>query len=379
MNIFIAGDCCPVNRVLEKIHSGKDDEIWGEIIKSEITKSDYSIVNLECPIIDTDTPGYLLPTRPSLYSDESSIVALRKLGIDCVTLANNHFLDCKEQGVASTLTILRKYNFDFVGGGMSLKEAQRTLYKVIEGKTIAFINFCEHEFSIATDCCAGSAPLDMVDNYHQIKDAKEKSDFVVVIIHGGSEHYQLPSPRMKKTYHWFVDLGADVIVNHHQHCISGVETYNGKPIFYGIGNFCFDYPGLQKPLWKYGMAITLQLIENSISYKLIPFSQCAEHPGIKELSPDELADFELQIRDLSNIILNDKELSNNFENYMVSRYSEMELPLTPYSNRYLLSAYLRNLLPSFLTKKRIMPLLNHVECESHRDIFVKYLQNYLFN
>ena len=186
MNIFIAGDCCPVNRVLEKIHSGKDDEIWGEIIKSEITKSDYSIVNLECPIIDTDTPGYLLPTRPSLYSDESSIVALRKLGIDCVTLANNHFLDCKEQGVASTLTILRKYNFDFVGGGMSLKEAQRTLYKVIEGKTIAFINFCEHEFSIATDCCAGSAPLDMVDNYHQIKDAKEKSDFVVVIIHGGS-------------------------------------------------------------------------------------------------------------------------------------------------------------------------------------------------
>ena len=377
MNVFIAGDCCPVNRILDEIHKGKDDNIWG-FIKSEISSCDYSVVNLECPIVGSKKPEYLLSTRPSLYSDETAIVSLKNLGINCVTLANNHFKDCKEEGIASTLSILNKYHFDIVGGGMCLKDAQKIHYKILQKKTIAFINFCEHEFSIATDRGAGSAPLDLIDNYNQIKEAKENSDFVIVIIHGGSEHYQLPSPRMKKTYHWFVDLGADVIVNHHQHCISGVETYKGKPIFYGLGNFCFDYPGLKQPLWKYGMAINLQLLESGISYKLIPFSQCGDTPTIKELSPDEFVDFEHQIRELSNIILNENELSKKFEDYLVSRYMEMELPLTPYSNRYFLSAYIRKFLPSFLTKKRVMPLLNHVECESHRDIFVKYLQNYLF-
>ena len=52
-----------------------------------------------------------------------------------------------------------------------------------------------------------------------------------LILHGGIEHYQLPSPRMKKWYRHIIDLGASAIVNHHQHCFSGYELYNGKPIF----------------------------------------------------------------------------------------------------------------------------------------------------
>lgn len=52
-------------------------------------------------------------------------------------------------------------------------------------------------------------------------------------MHGGHEHYQLPSLRMQETYRFFIDAGADVVVNHHQHCFSGYEIYNNKYIFMG--------------------------------------------------------------------------------------------------------------------------------------------------
>ena len=51
-----------------------------------------------------------------------------------------------------------------------------------------------------------------------VEEAKKKADFVLVIVHGGSEHFQLPTPRMQATYRFFVDAGADAVVNHHQHC-----------------------------------------------------------------------------------------------------------------------------------------------------------------
>jgi poly-gamma-glutamate synthesis protein (capsule biosynthesis protein) len=46
---------------------------------------------------------------------------------------------------------------------------------------------------------------------------------------------------MVETYRFFIEAGADAVVNHHQHCICGYEVYKGKPIFYGLGNFCFDW------------------------------------------------------------------------------------------------------------------------------------------
>ena len=49
-----------------------------------------------------------------------------------------------------------------------------------------------------------------------------------------------------------MDIGADVVVNCHQHCFSGCEIYNGKHIFYGLGNFFFDWPERRNGMWNKG-------------------------------------------------------------------------------------------------------------------------------
>ena len=135
------------------------------------------------------------------------------------------------------------------------------LYKEIGDKKLAVINCCEHEFSIATETTAGSNPLNPISQYYAIKEAKEKADYVLVIVHGGHEHYQLPSTRMQETYRFFIDVGADAVVNHHQHCYSGYEYYNGKPIMYGLGNFCFD-EGLKKTKqWHEGYIVEISFTE----------------------------------------------------------------------------------------------------------------------
>ena len=85
-------------------------------------------------------------------------------------------------------------------------------------------------------------PLLPIQQFYKIQEAKENADYVLVIVHGGIEHYQLPTSRMIETYRFFIDAGADAVVNHHQHCYSGYERYKSKPIIYGLGNLLFDNP-----------------------------------------------------------------------------------------------------------------------------------------
>ena len=201
-------------------------------------QSDYNIVNLEAPVTDSETKT--LKTGPNLKADrDSTLNVLQTLQIDAVTLANNHVLDYGEQGIADTLQFCKDNNIDTVGAGMNLSEAFKTLYIDSKEGKIAIVNFAENEWSAATADSAGFNPMDIIDNSYQIKKAKEIADYVVVIVHGGHEYYNLPSPRMQKQYRFYAEQGADIVVGHHTHCISGYEEYKGVPIYYSLGNFLF--------------------------------------------------------------------------------------------------------------------------------------------
>ena len=239
VKIVIAGDLCPHDRV-KRLISNSDYEKVLSNVESVITGADYSLVNLEAPIANEDA-NPIPKWGPNLRCDSHVIGALKYAGFQCVTLANNHFYDYGESGALTTFSELRKNKIDFVGAGKELKEAAQILYKQIKGKNFAFINCCEHEYSIATNNSAGSNPINPIQQYYAIKEARQNSDYVIVITHGGIETYQLPTPRMQETYRFFLDAGADIVVNHHQHCYSGFERYKGKYIYYGLGNFCFDW------------------------------------------------------------------------------------------------------------------------------------------
>lgn len=369
MKILIAGDFCPQNRVASLFNESDFSVVLGDV-KRVISNVDYSIVNLECPV----TKGGELPIAkqgPHLQCSEKGVEALKWCGFNCVTLANNHFYDYGEKGVTNTLEACKNYGIDVVGGGNNLQEASRVLYKELGGKILAIINCCEHEFSIATEKSAGSNPLNPIQQYYSIQEAKQKSDFVLVIVHGGHEHFQLPSPRMQETYRFFINTGADVVINHHQHCYSGYEVYKEKPIFYGLGNFCFDKGTSEKEKWHEGYMVLLHL-DDIISYDIIPYNQCSNQVRIQLL---EKTSFDDELKRLNVIISNPSELNNIITQYYEScapNYSEI---FEPSNNRYFLAFKRHGWLPSLITNKRKLRAANYICCEAHRDKLIYYLKH----
>ena len=364
--LLIAGDYFPQNRVAELIDRHDYEPVFGDILPI-IEQADYSIVNLECPVVERDCKP-IVKSGPNLKSTIKGIEAIRYAGFNLVTLANNHFYDYGDLGVEDTLDACNKYNIETIGGGINLQEASNVLYKEIDGIRFAFINCCEHEFSIATTKSGGSNPLDIIKNYHQIQEAKRQVDYVILIIHGGHEHYQLPSPRMKETFRFFIEAGASVIVNHHQHCYSGYEFYNNGYIFYGLGNFCFDHKKQRDSIWNKGYMVMLSFDKKNISFELYPYVQNNKSVGLKLLNDRELSQFNDVISELNQIIQNDTLLQKNYIEYVEHRYKNILSIFEPYNSRMSRAIYNRLWLPSFFRGNRVKIASNIIFCESHFDV-----------
>lgn len=372
--IIIAGDFCPRERVQQLIDAKDYAKIFGDV-KKYTANADYSIVNLEAPIVI----GPAKPIEkcgPCLKAKPNAIDAMKYAGFNMATLANNHFRDYGDAGVAQTLTVCEEAGIDTVGGGNNIDEASRTLYKNIVGEAIAFINCCENEFSIATEANGGANPINAIKQFYAIKTAKEKAKWVIVIVHGGHEHYPLPSIRMKETYRFFIDAGADAVINHHQHCYTGYEVYKSKPIFYGIGNFCFDRKRKRNSIWNIGYMVELELNDKNISFKTIPYVQADKEAGvIIQEEPQQIEAFEKNIKELNAIIADDKTLQQKHKEFMEKTKKYFLSMVEPYSNRYLRALYIRGFLPSKMSSKRRLELLNHIECEAHLERLIYAIKN----
>ncbi len=354
MNVLIAGDFVPRRRTAAQIEKG--DYSCLDEVKPIIKAVDYAIVNFESPVVMREAQP-IDKTGPNLHCTEQAMECVAQAGFNCVTLANNHFRDFGQVGVEDTLQACKKYNVDHVGGGKDIKEAESILYKEIDGQKLAVINFCENEWSIASENRGGAAPLNLVKNYYAIQEAKTKADYVLVIVHGGTELYNLPSPRMKETYRFFIDNGADAVVNHHQHCYSGYEVYKDKPIFYGLGNFCFDkVQAKEDKLREEGFMVEISF-GKLIDYRIIPYVQCSERAP-KVVLMQNVSDFETNIKQLNLIIEEDALLKQSFEKHATTGFMTAKDVLAPYSSNLFKSMYSKGLLPSFVTKKRLNKLLS---------------------
>ena len=239
------------------------------------------------------------------------------------------------------------------------------LYKKIGIESIAIINCCEHEFSIATDSTAGANPLNPIQQYYTIREAHEKADYVLVIVHGGHEHYQLPSTRMQEIYRFFIEAGADAVVNGHQHCYSGYEEYKGKVIIYGLGNLCFDSPQKVNDPWNEGYMAMLEFESGKVKInQLLPYVQCNENIGVYLLDKKE---FNNRINEINEIIKSSQRLKDAEDNYYALFSNHILNLYQPYENRFLKRLFKKGLLPSLVSKKRLLAIWNFIECEAHRD------------
>lgn len=376
MKILVTGDYVPVGRIAEQVKAGN----FGcyELVKPIVSSVDYSVVNLECPVVESHAQP-IQKVGPNLKCTSKGIDAIKWAGFSCVTLANNHLNDYGSIGIRDTINVLKEKGIDYVGAGENIEEASKILYKRIGSEIIGIINCCEHEFSIASTNAAGSNPLNPIQQYYSIKEAKANADYVLVIVHGGHEHFQLPSPRMQETYRFFIDAGADAVVNHHQHCYSGYEVYREKPIFYGLGNFCFDKIFANTPsTWYEGYMVLLEFESGKVHFTLFPYWQCKEKAEVTLLEDLEDGNFLKKVESLSNIIADPVLLNLHFAEFCDKRKDIMIIDsMAPVGNKLMLAAARRHLFPSFVSHNRLLRVINLIRCESHYDLLMKSLKKRL--
>lgn len=368
LKILIAGDFCPIGRTEEYLKNENYKDLFNgyENLRNTV---DYAIVNLECPI--TESPKKIKKSGPNIKSENlNSFTALKFAGFDLLTLANNHIQDFGEQGVINTIEYSKRKDFEIVGAGRNRDEASIPLIKEIKGVKIGIINIAENEFCAATDKTAGAYTFDLIDNFKLIQKTKKIVDKLILIFHGGREHYQLPTPNQRKNFRFFIDSGVDAIVAHHTHCFSGFEYYNDKPIVYSLGNFIFDYKKkYQKGLWTEGMSVVLSLEQNDFKIELIPHYQGREKDStLKILKNEQKKEFLKKISQLNNILQNEEKFQNNWEAYVKSQ-QKYYLPNLYIKNIFLRAAFMKGFLPiSWLNFKHHILLLNLFRCETHSEI-----------
>ncbi len=375
MKILITGDYCPIGRTDRLLQEEKYSELFNGFEK--ITKNvDYAVVNFECPV--TKSEKRINKTGPCIKTENlNSLEALKFAGFNLLTLANNHIQDYSGQGVLDTIKLANINGFNIVGAGRNSVEASMPFIVTIKGITVGFINIAENEFCAATDLIPGANTFDFIKNLQTIKALKGKVDKIILVYHGGREHYQLPTPEQRKRFRYFIDNGVDAIVAHHTHCVSGYEFYNEKPIIYSLGNFIFDYKKkYQKGIWTEGMSVILSLNNktDNFSIELIPHLQGREQDStLVLLEGKEKENFIEKVEKLSKKIKNDKLFFDEWEKYIKTQES-FYLSSLYVKNFFIRALFIKKILPvSLLKNKHNLLALNLIRCETHDEILKEIL------
>jgi poly-gamma-glutamate capsule biosynthesis protein CapA/YwtB (metallophosphatase superfamily) len=372
ISVGFTGDFCPIERV-EKACLSNQWHNTLESIKPFFVKNDFNILDLECPLTIGDNK--IVKTGPHIKAHPITAEILPFLNCKYVVTANNHFKDYGWEGMLETYKALEKQGVSWLGSGKNINEAAKLLVIEKEGVKISLLNMAEHEWTIASTLESGCNSIDYPRSLQQIQEAKaDGSEFVVVIIHGGHENYPLPSPRTKALFRFMIDAGADAVVGHHTHIISGYEVYKNKPIFYSLGNFCFDWPGHRNGTWNKGVVLRLIFSKGQdpqFEYSFI--HQNDDFIGVRLADEEMTNELEKEVQRLNSIIGDNQKLEASFVNYANSLKSVMLSRIQPYRNKYLVALYKRGILPGLMgkSKKKMFQILS--QCESHREVLLHVL------
>ena len=345
-------------------------------ILKELGKIDLNIVNLEAPI--TNSEKQIKKTGPNLKNPEKVIDIFKLTNVQICTLANNHIYDFGTDGLNDSIEICEKNNIKVVGAGLDHEKIVTPLIIEDNKIKIAIINFAENEFNSIdlAEKVAGSNSLNVIEIYNQINKAKLNSDFVIIISHGGHEEYHYPSPRIKKLYRFFVDIGVDAVIGHHPHVVQGYEEYKDKPIFYSIGNFFF--PSTEKIRANHeGFVVVLEFLSNKLKYNILPYFQCLDDFSIDLMEGNDKLEFLEKLKSLSEKISNDNELKQEWYKLIQNRkeyFIDSLFPFNPKITKRLLKFGLYKL---FVPKNHFLKMIDLIRCESHRDILISSLKNFL--
>ena len=212
----------------------------GGEVREYLRSADLTLANLENPVLED---AVYHPEAPTFNGDLRLLPILEGAGIDGVTLANNHILDAGVPGLEETLGHLDDAGISHAGAGADLDATREPMIFDLGGMEVGVLSYQgvpSSEWAWATETTPGTAPLQEDIVLEDIERLRPEVDLLVVMPHWGIEYTAPPEPEQVELAHAMVEAGADLVVGNHAHWAKGVEVYDGRPVFYGTGNFLFD-------------------------------------------------------------------------------------------------------------------------------------------
>ena len=319
IKLFFAGDFCSkpstTNIAVEKE------------LRNIISNSDISVVNFEVPLKPPYSDNFPKENYERFYQNDDAPSFLKSIGFNLFAIANNHLFDWGNEGYIRTKEELQDEAF----GAGNYDEAYSLKVVDVNHKKIGFLavtyNSRRGTFSdVLNHDGYGCAYIDDLKVNHIIHEKKKELDYLFVLPHAGIEYIDAPIPELIAKYRDFIDWGADAVIASHPHCPQGWEEYQGKPIFYSLGNFFFNSKDTvdfvaKRPHWYESLCVLIDINEK-LTYQII---------NVKNISNTQLVIDKSNEREVHNKylcrLLEDKKLYNDFLKGMLQN---IEIQILPY-------------------------------------------------
>jgi poly-gamma-glutamate synthesis protein (capsule biosynthesis protein) len=235
VKLALAGDTMLGRGVAERLETAPPDSLFAPEVVAAVAEADVCVLNLECCISarGEPTPGRVFHFRAPPWATQ----ALTNLGVDCVTLANNHALDFGPDALLDTLAHLDAAGIRVVGAGSDAERAWAATILEHDGFRLAVLGCSDHP---AGDAATGERPgiayADLDARAAWLANLPA-ADAVLITPHWGPNMTAEPVAQVRRSAEALLDAGATLVAGHSAHVFHGVASR----VLYDLGDFLDDY------------------------------------------------------------------------------------------------------------------------------------------
>jgi poly-gamma-glutamate synthesis protein (capsule biosynthesis protein) len=261
-----------MNTFDSKFATGDKSQIYGQtLLKDYLEGSDLLVGNLETAITDTNDK---FPKTFNYRIREEHMKFVKLNRNQYMSIANNHILDYKEQGMYDTMNYLRKMDIKFSGADKNIQEAMKYATFNIKGKVIGILGCADHyDYWKAGSTSPGIFLVDYKDYSYiekYVRSIKQNVDFLILSIHWGSNYKRGVETKYEKFAKTMLNAGVDIIHGHSSHHVKCIRQNGKKMIIYGMGDFVNDYAIDPKYRNDLGMVVKVIINSNKFNVSIIP-------------------------------------------------------------------------------------------------------------
>ena len=277
LTVVMTGDVLLDRGVRRAIGHHGIDALFSPAIDSVLQSAHVVVGNLECPATKVVAP---VQKRYIFRAEPEWLTALQRHGFTHLNLANNHSIDQGREGLMDTWRNITAAGMVAIGAGRHMDEASQPVLLASQPRRVwlvASLRLALENFAYLTDQpCVSQEPMNsLLERVHRLR-CQDPGAVIIVSLHWGGEHTLKPVPRQRVEAHRLIAAGADVLVCHHTHTLQTIEQWQGRHIYYSVGNFIFDQP---KPLNSRACMVRLQIDRDSLTVETVPVEirQCVPY------------------------------------------------------------------------------------------------------